>query len=96
MTEFRSAGKGAGFGQLGEWLDVIHEVNRVAGVLGLDTIFGASLPESGDWWAGGYAEEYADARVIHNTDGTVTVASKTDRGAELIRIAVANKGWKVA
>jgi len=70
----------------GEWLDVIHEANRLAP----DT-FGA--PTSVDaWWAGGTVEEYTDARVLHREDGSLSVVSKTAFGSALLREAVENLG----
>jgi hypothetical protein len=91
VSLFKSRSKGEGFGQLGEWMDVIHEVNRISEGLGLATPFGASSDESGPWWAGGYAEEYEIARVIHQGD-TTTIAPKTDKGDLLITLAVKNLG----
>jgi hypothetical protein len=85
MTHVRTPGKaydaaGKHTGP-GEWLTVIHEVNRIA-----PGTFGE--PQSaGPWWAGGWAEEYADARVLHREDGSVSLVSKTDRGAELAQAA---------
>jgi predicted DNA-binding protein len=87
----------------GEWLTIIRTVNGIAKDEGIPgpklysdgtaPIFGS--PESdGDWWAGGYVEEYPDARVIHRTDDTVSIFSKTDRGADLIRRAAASHGWR--
>ena len=76
----------------GEWLDVIHEVNRLAVEEGRTKLF--LTPDStGDWWAGGYVEEYKDARVLHREDESVSVISKTALGARLIRQAAKNKGW---
>ena len=76
----------------GEWLELIHEVNRVAREEGLEPVF--SEPESsGDWWAGGYVEEYPEARVLHREDESVSVISKTDLGARLIHKAAERKGW---
>jgi hypothetical protein len=71
---------------------VIHEVNRLAVEEGRTKLF--LTPDStGDWWAGGYVEEYKDAYVLHREDESVSVISKTDLGARLIRQAAANKGW---
>jgi hypothetical protein len=72
-----------------EWQRLIHQVNRLCKVAALPALFGA--PDStGDWWAGGEVEEYLDARVIHRGDGSVSIASKTDRGAHFIRLAAAD------
>jgi hypothetical protein len=86
----------------GDWLTVIHEVNRIAqeeGIVGPKVyadgkapIFG-SPDSTGDWWAGGYVEEYPDARVLHREDDSVSIFSKTDRGADLIRRAAERHGW---
>lgn len=76
----------------GEWLTVIHEANRIAQEEGLEMVFGTP-DSSGDWWAGGYVEEYKDARVLHREDESVSVVSKTDLGARLIRQAAERKGW---
>jgi hypothetical protein len=90
MTHVRTAGKafdaaGNHTGP-GEWLAVIHEVNRLApGTFG--------QPESqGDWWAGGTVEEYPDARVLFREDGTVSIVSRTGHGAGLLARAAANLG----
>lgn len=84
---FNAAGEHTG---PGEWLTVIHEVNRLA-----PGTFGA--PDSlGPWWAGGSVEEYQDARVIHRPDGTVSIVSKTPRGAGLLSEAAANLGIETA
>lgn len=64
-----------------EWLRVIHEANGVD-----PDIFGAPL-ETGDWWAGGTFERYADADVIHRGDGSVSLISTTARGSEALRQA---------
>lgn len=70
-------------------MTLIHTANE------LDPIFGE--PESqGDWWAGGFVEEYPDARVLHRLDESVSVVSKTPRGDDLIRRAAAAHGWHVA
>jgi hypothetical protein len=90
MTHVRTAGKafdaaGRHTGP-GEWLTVIHEVNRIA-----PGTFGA--PRHIDWdGIPGACEDYPDARVIHRRDGTVSIVSKTPRGAELLKQAAANRG----
>ena len=95
-AHFRSDGKayddkGRHIGP-GDWLTVIHTVNRLAKADGFDAPFGT--PDStGKWWAGGYVEEYGHARVLHREDETVSVISKSDRGADLIRRAAAEHGW---
>lgn len=96
FAHFRSAGKaydanGKHTGP-GEWLTVIREANGLAKDEGGEIIFDS--PEStGDWWAGGYVEEYPDARVLHRDDESVSVISKTPRGADLITRAAAKHGW---
>jgi hypothetical protein len=65
-----------------EWLQVIHAAN-----VSQPGMFGE--PEStGPWWAGGYAEEYPDATVILDGDGSARIVAKTARGtAVLTRVA---------
>ncbi len=70
----------------GQWLDLIHEANRVT-----PDMFGAA-DSTGEWWAGGYVEEYHDARVLHRPDGTVSVVSKTDAGTRTLATAAAHLG----
>lgn len=70
----------------GPWLNVIHEANRIAP----DT-FGEPL-STGDWWAGGYVEEYEDARVLHRPDDSTSIISKTDHGATVLAEAAAHLG----
>jgi hypothetical protein len=73
----------------GPWLDLIHEANRIA-----PGMFGEPA-SSGPWWAGGFAEEYPDARVIFRRDEdpeSVSVISKTDRGAEILSAAAEKLG----
>lgn len=100
-AQFRSDGKrfdgqGRHVGP-GDWLDVIHEVNKIGQEENPQAGLVMGEPESsGKWWAGGYAEEYADFRVLHRTDDSVSVISKTRRGADLLRRAVERKGWSVA
>jgi hypothetical protein len=78
----------------GEWLTFIHAMNRAAKEANLPMLFGT--PDStGDWWAGGYVEEYFDARVLHRTDETVSIISKTDRGAHFMRLVAQANGWEV-
>jgi hypothetical protein len=76
----------------GQWLTVIRTANGIAKDQGQEPLFDS--PEStGDWWAGGYVEEYPDARVLHREDGSVSVISKTPRGADLIKRAAEANGW---
>ena len=76
----------------GEWLTVIHTANRIAKDEGQEPLFDS--PEStGDWWAGGYVEEYPEARVLHRDDESVSVTSKTPRAADLIHRAAEKHGW---
>ena len=81
---YDSAGKHTG---PGPWLNVIREACRLA-----PAMFGA--PTSvGPWWAGGCVEEYEDARVIHRPDGlSVSIVSKTERGAEILAFAAGKLG----
>ena len=70
----------------GPWLSVIREACRLA-----PGMFGA--PDSlGPWWAGGHVEEYEDARVIHRPDESVSIVSKTERGAEVLASAAGKLG----
>lgn len=69
-----------------EWLRVIWETNTVRP----DT-FGKPT-KSGQWWAGGYVEEYDDARVLHRTDGSTSIVSKTDAGEHALREAANRLG----
>ena len=72
-----------------EWLKVIHAANDAD-----PGIFGE--PESqGKWWAGGYVEEYADARVVHRSDPSVSIVSKTERGDKALRAAAEALGIHV-
>lgn len=90
MTHIRTPGKayddtGRHTGP-GPWLGVIWEANRID-----PDMFGAPL-RTGPWWAGGSVEEYADARVLHRTDGSVSIVSLTDRGAAILAQAAARLG----
>lgn len=76
----------------GDWLTVIHEVNRICKEEGIEPLFG-SPDSTGDWWAGGYVEEYPDARVLHREDESVSVVSKSTLGARLIQAAAERHGW---
>lgn len=60
------------------WVDLIRECGAISP--GMFT----SGHTSGPWWAGGDAEEYSDARIIHRPDGTVSIVSLTDEGAATI------------
>lgn len=62
-----------------EWINFLRECN------GTDQgkVFGepdACYP----WWAGGDCEEYPDALVIHRSDGSTSVVSRTQRGRAAI------------
>lgn len=70
----------------GPWLTVIRTANGLAQDAGGEAIFG-SPTSTGDWWAGGYVEEYPTARVIHNTDESVTITAKDDETAAILRRA---------
>jgi hypothetical protein len=69
-----------------EWLRVIHAANEVE-----PGMFGAPV-SAGPWWAGGYAEEYADARVVLDDDGSARVVAKTARGESVLRQAAEASG----
>lgn len=63
----------------GEWLTLIHHTNVVRpGTFGEPT-------STGDWWAGGYVEEYPDARVIHHDDGPDDYSKQAASGVEWCR-----------
>lgn len=66
-----------------EWLRVIHAINAQR-----DGWIGTPL-KSYDWWAGGWAEEYPDFRVILKDEvGTNYVQAKTAEAADALRAAV--------
>ena len=74
-----------------EWLQVIHAVNadfraRHGGFEDVSYI-GAPL-DSYAWWAGGYAEEYTEWRVLLRDDGTTNLQAKTATAAEYLHRAV--------
>lgn len=73
----------------GEWLDLIREAN------GVEAKFFDAPESSGPWWAGGSVEEYADARVIHREDGSVSVVATSDHGTEILNRALAMLRQKV-
>lgn len=62
-----------------EWLALIWACNDID-----PEMFGEPT-EISEWWAGGTVEEYEHARVIHRTDPTVSIVSKTDYGAAILR-----------
>ncbi len=79
----------------GLWLTVIHETNRLCIEAGREPMFDG--PEStGDWWAGGYVEEYAEARVLHRDKGpdgdytNVSIHGKTPEAEALLDEAARN------
>jgi hypothetical protein len=85
-----------GSGVSAEWLDLIHECNRLTD----GAMFGEPLA-SGDWWAGGFHETYLDARLILPGKGRAQeegaiLTSETAHGEEIIRQACANLGIVVA
>jgi hypothetical protein len=55
----------------GPWLDVVRAANGIA-----PGMFGSPY-FVGPWWAGGSVEEYAEARVIHRDDGSVSIVGKS-------------------
>ena len=71
-----------------EWLRVIWAANDVEpGTFGasfLDSGGPSSDTASGDWWAGGYSEEYEHARVIHRGDGSTSIVAKTEHGESVL------------
>ena len=77
---FDSAGRHVG---PGPWLDLIHAVN------GLEPESFGNPDSTGDWWAGGYVEEYPAFRVVHHLDSTVTVTGKTPEADALLDRAAA-------
>lgn len=82
---FRLLGVPDGSGLMSEWLAAINAINaETPGWIGSPTT-------TGDWWQGGYCEEYPDFRVIlHQDDGrTATIKAKTPAAAEALRRAVA-------
>lgn len=62
----------------GVWLDLIHEANGV-----LPGLFGAPK-ETGEWWAGGGYEEYEQARIIHNPDGSVSIVALSEEASQAL------------
>lgn len=64
-----------------EWLQVIHAANDI------DPEFFGEPDEIKEWWAGGTAEEYEHARVLHRTDPSVSIVSKTEYGDKILRQA---------
>ena len=87
-----------GSGGKPEWLQVIQTCNDIASKVGEPPLFGAPTWQ-GPWWAGGYVEEYPDARVIlpdpdrgrAREEGALLV-SKTDRGDRVLRRAAQRLG----
>lgn len=82
-----------GSGVRPEWLAVIHEANQITEEAGERPMFAGPI-SSGPWWAGGFVEEYPDARAIvpdpergrQVAEGALLV-SKTERGARVLRQA---------
>lgn len=68
-----------------EWLEVIWDANDID-----PTFFGA--PEIEEWWAGGTVEEYEHARVLHRTDPSVSILSKTEYGDKILRQVAEKRG----
>src|SRR5690348_13655894 len=67
----------------GPWLNLIHTANGIA-----PGLFGE--PDStGDWWAGGWAEHYEHARVIHHPDESTSVTALTEHGDTVLTQAEA-------
>jgi hypothetical protein len=74
-----------GTGKASPWLQFIWAMNDVEA----DT---CGKPVLSEWWAGGEAEDYPNVRVIHRTDRTVSIVSKTAEGARIIRAAAKAEG----
>jgi hypothetical protein len=72
------------------WIGIVRDV--VADLKAADPGDDLGRQEEGDWWAGGSVEEYRDFRVIHRTDPSVSLASKTDAGARALRAAADKRG----
>ena len=82
-------------GDPSEWLRIIREANEIAEEAGEDRVFGRPT-HLGKWWAGGFVEEYAEARVIlpdegHEAEG-VRITPLTERADRHIRAAVERLG----
>lgn len=79
----------------GLWLTVIHEANRLRKAAGLEPMFD-NPTSTGDWWAGGWAEEYPEARVLHRDKGpdghytNVSIHGKTPEAEALLDEAANN------
>jgi hypothetical protein len=84
------------------WLGIVRDVvadltaldpAAAAGEGGNDPARNPGYPEFlGAWWAGGDVEEYRDFRVIHRTDPSISLASKTEAGARALRAAADKRG----
>ncbi len=98
MTTIRTEAGVPGTGVRPEWLQVIHTANDIATEAGQPPVFGKPTSQ-GRWWAGGFAEEYPDARMIlpdpehgrAHEEGALLV-SKTDRGDRVLRQAAEGLG----
>jgi hypothetical protein len=75
-----------------EWMKVIWEANKIAEEDGRGGMAVFGRPTIEKWWAGGTAEEYEHARVIHRGDGTVSVVAKTAIGDEVLEKAAQQLG----
>ena len=79
----------------GLWLTVIHEANRLRLEAGMEPMFDGPT-STGDWWAGGYVEEYPEARVLHRDRGpdgdytNVSIHGKTPEAEALLDEAAHN------
>lgn len=70
----------AGSGLVPEWQKFIWNCNDVSA-----DMFGAAQ-HSGEWWAGGYVEEYEHARLVQDADGIAArMISKTEHGERVMR-----------
>lgn len=79
----------------GPWLDLIHEANRLCEEAGRPLMFTAPI-STGDWWAGGWVEEYPEARVLHREDESVSIVPRTHNAAALLTDAARNLAAKQA
>lgn len=72
----------------GPWLTVIHAANGMAQDLGQEKLFD-NPTSTGSWWAGGYVEEYPEARVIHHDDDpkSISIVALSARADALLTLA---------
>jgi hypothetical protein len=77
---------------------VIREANALADKAGEERVFGAPT-HTGKWWAGGFVEEYAEARVLRPEGNypkamarIVPLSERADRLIQEAFVAVRNEG----